>query len=103
MAFYTDIAKPARDRALKQIRAQSSRWPMSEEEEDVVSPTLPLASTVAPPISFESPEDTPEPSYSPYPLIGDRTPTRMSQAEMMEASRIYQEPAPGSIAERYGL
>ncbi len=74
MAFYTDIAKPARDRALKQIRAQSSRWPMSEEEEDAVSPTLPLASTVAPPISFESPEDTPEPSYGPTSMFRQSMP-----------------------------
>ena len=67
MAFYTDIAKPARDRALKQIQAQSSRWSMSEEEEDAVSSTLPLASTVAAPTSFEAPEATPEPSYAPAP------------------------------------
>ena len=67
MAFYTDIAKPARDSALKQIQAQSSRWSMSEEEEDAVSSTLPLASTVAAPTSFEAPEATPEPSYAPAP------------------------------------
>ncbi len=98
MAFYTDIAKPARDRALKQIQARSSRWSMSEEEEDAVSSTLPLAPTVAPPTSFEAPEETPEPSYAPTPASQP-----MSQAEMIEASRTYQEPAPGSIAERYGL
>ena len=98
MAFYTDIAKPARDRALKQIQARSSRWSMSEEEEDAVSSTLPLASTVAPPTSFEAPEETPEPSYAPTPASQP-----MSQAEMIEASRTYKEPAPGSIAERYGL
>ena len=67
MAFYTDIAIPARDRALKQIQAQSSRWSMSEEEEDAVSPALPLASTVAAPRAFEAPEATPEPSYTPAP------------------------------------
>ena len=40
---------------------------MSEEEEDAVSPALPLASTVAAPRAFEAPEATPEPSYTPAP------------------------------------
>ena len=72
--FYMDIAEPARKKALSRLK------PRTEAEADL------YGTTVSQPLPLAPSADRP-----------------MSQAELIEASRTYQQPAPGSVAERYGM
>ena len=83
-----DIAEPARKKALK--RSQ----PMTEAEMD------PMGFTATPRAPIASGPDIPTTQTLPLAPGVDRP---MSQAELIEASRTYQQPAPGSVAERYGM
>ena len=88
MAFYIDIAHPARDKALKKIR------PQTEAEMD------PMGFTTTPRAPRAWEPDIPTPQVPLAPGVG----RPMSQAEMMDAARAYPEqPEPGSIAARLGL
>ncbi len=87
MAFYIDIAHPAREKALKKIRAQT------EAEMD------PMGFTATPRAPRAWEPDIPTQQVPLAPGVG----RPMSQAELIAASRTYQQPAPGSVAERYGM
>ena len=87
MPFYMDIAEPARNRATKKLRA------LTEAEADQFGTTLPRQLTEA--------EADPFGMTAQLPLAP--SPDLSTMAGRMEASRAYQQPAPGSVAEKYGM